>query len=127
MDIARISEKQENRVKEVLTQWHERGRADFERSYSNLNYDTYYTKHFHVGGKYIRLDSGTSGMFMADIETGLIYGIKGYGVPDKKKVVGNLWDENWNGADLYRRQTIRGRFDYRMLGGTPLAQASNVA
>ena len=66
--------------------------------------------HFHVGAKYIRLDIGGSGAFMIDIESGLIYGIKGYGVVDKKKVSGNAWDTNFDGAHLLRTRFQKGRF-----------------
>jgi len=98
-----MTREQENRINEVLRQWHEAGRAHFTSSFQALAYDSeHYSKHYHVGGKYIRLDVGGSGAFMAEIETGIIYGIKGYGVPDKKKVVGNLWDMSFNGADLFR-------------------------
>jgi len=44
----------------------------------------------HIGNKYTRIDVGTSGKYMVENETGIIYGIKGYGVPNKKKVYGTL-------------------------------------
>ena len=41
--------------------------------------------------KYHKIDAGSSGAFMVEKETGEIYNIKSYGVPDKnKKVKANL-------------------------------------
>src|SRR6266851_4058630 len=52
----------ENRIKDILHNWHEAGRTEFEKSYPYLNYDSLeYSKHFHVGTKYIRLNVGSSG------------------------------------------------------------------
>lgn len=46
------------------------------------------------GKKYAKIDlkSGgqTSGRYMVDLDTGIIYGISGYGVPNKSKTYGNL-------------------------------------
>lgn len=41
------------------------------------------------GKKYIKVDVGTSGKLMIDVD-GNIYGIKGYGVINKKKCYGTL-------------------------------------
>jgi hypothetical protein len=107
-----LTQEQQNRIAEVLHQWHEAGRAEFETRYKSLNWDSPdYSPHYHVGGKYVRLDFGTSGAFMAEIETGTIYGIKGYGVPDKKKVSGNLWDSNFDGAVLLSNRFRRGPYN----------------
>jgi hypothetical protein len=100
------------KVEQVLKQWHEAGRADFERSYSNLNYDSpSYAKHYHVAAKYVRLDCGDSGAFMAEIATGTVYGIKGYGVPNKHKVCGNIWAADFDGASLLADRWRHGRFN----------------
>ena len=75
-----LTAEQTARIEEILRQWHESGREDFERGYTSLDYDSpTYSKHFHVGGKYIRLDAGTSGAFMVEIESGIVYEIKAYG------------------------------------------------
>lgn len=42
------------------------------------------------GKKYTKVDVGTSGKFMIDIKTEMIFGIKGYGVIHKGKMYGNL-------------------------------------
>lgn len=66
--------------------------------------------HGVYGAKYARLDIGGSGAFMVDIETGLIYGIKGYGKVDKKKVLGNIYDPAFDAAVLVRDRFRYGRF-----------------
>ena len=102
------------RVSEILNQWHEAHRQDFIRAEYSLEYfDVREEKHAHVGGKYIRLDVGTSGAWMLEISTGIIYGIKGYGTPDKKKIAGNLNDPSFNGGVLFRDRFRHGRFDNR--------------
>lgn len=85
-----------SQINRILTQWHEAGRDRFERAYPNLGYDSLaYAKTAKAKEKYIYLDDGTSGAFMAERETGTVYAIKAYGVPNKRKPVGNLW----NGLD----------------------------
>ena len=67
--------------------------------------------HGHFGAKYARLDIGGSGAFMVDIASGLIYGIMGYGKVDKKKVSGNIYHPNFDGAVLVRDRFRYGRFE----------------
>ena len=45
-----------------------------------------------TGTKYMRLDTGSSGAFMLDRETGAVCCIKAYGTIDRRKVVGYLDD-----------------------------------
>lgn len=102
-----------DRIEAILKQWHEAGRVEFEHSYTNLDYDSpTYAKHYHVGEKYIRLDAGTSGAFMVQIDTGTIYGIKAYGVPNKKKVCGNAWFAEFKGSMLYTLRFKKGSFGH---------------
>lgn len=106
------------RIKLILSQWHEAHRLDFVRSgYTNLlaSFDTQEQKHIHVGAKYARLDVGGSGAWMLEMETGVVYGIKGYGTPDKKKIAGDINDPTFDGAVLFRDRFRRGRFDNRSL------------
>lgn len=102
------------RLLEVLDQWHE---AQWQYNpcllTGRVNYDEREEKHAHVGAKYVRLDVGTSGAWMLEAETGIIYGIKGYGVADKKKVAGNINDPDFNGEVLFRDRFRHGRFDNR--------------
>jgi len=102
------------RIEEVVKQWHEAGRLRFEADYRHLDYDSpRYAKHYHVGAKYIRLDAGDSGAFMAEIESGIIYEIQGYGTPNKKKIAGVIWDPEFSGAQLDVCRYVRGSYDYR--------------
>jgi len=87
------------KIEKLLTDWHEAGRASFEKNYHNLNYDTYTPKRMVVKAKYIYLDDGTSGAFILEKSTGNIYRIKSkYGVPNRKKLIGNI--ETITGKEL---------------------------
>jgi len=109
-----MTTQQTERIKEIIKQWHEAGRADFTKRYTNLDYDSAnYSKDFHVGAKYIRLDAGGSGAFMVEVESGIIYGIKAYGVPNKKKIAGVAWDPSFDGAILLTSRFRHGSFDNR--------------
>jgi hypothetical protein len=103
-----------DRLKQVLDQWHEAHRADFVRQgYKPEHFDEQDEKHAHVGDKYVRLDVGGSGAWMLEAETGTIYGIKGYGKVDKKKIAGDITDPDFDGAVLFRDRFRHGRFDNR--------------
>ncbi len=105
-----------SRLVSALDQWHEAHRAQFMRDgYTNLlpTFDTQEEKHAHIGATYVRLDVGSSGAWMLEISTGIVYGIKGYGKVDKKKVAGNITDQCFDGAVLFRDRFRRGRFDNR--------------
>jgi hypothetical protein len=110
-----LTETQVTRIEEILKQWHEAGRARFQMNYDQLDYDSspMYEKHFHVGGKYIRLDNGNSGAFMVEIKSGIVYEIAAYGVPNKKKIVGEAWKPTFHGAQLEDTKYIRGSYDNR--------------
>ncbi len=104
------------RVEQLLSQWHEAHRQQFVRDgYTNLldSFDVQEKKHVHVGAKYARLDVGGSGAFMLEMATGVIFGIKGYGTADKKKIVGDINDPCFHGATLFRDRFRHGRFDNR--------------
>lgn len=109
-----LSPIQLERIQKVLQQWRDAevaaAKSDFERNYA----DTYNKRYFAVGGKYIRLNIGGSGAFMVDMMTGLVYGIKGYGKVDKKKISGDIWDPTFDGAVLLTDRFRRGRFDNRV-------------
>jgi hypothetical protein len=53
--------------------------------------------------KYINIDIGSSGAYMVDTTDGTVYGIKGYGVPHRGLVHGNI-------ADLDGKTLLRQRF-----------------
>ena len=105
-----------DRIEQILSQWHEAHRAQFVRDgLTNLlgSFDLQEKKHCHVGAKYMRLDVGGSGAWMLEIATGVVYGIKGYGTPDKKKIAGDINDPEFDGAILFRDRFRHGRFDNR--------------
>lgn len=74
----------QNKIPIFLELWHENGRASFERSCRNLNYDSYYPKTAKVRRRWIALDQGTGGVFLLDPQTEEVYTIKAYGVPNRK-------------------------------------------
>jgi len=89
------------KAKKLVNEWHEAGRESFNKSYSNLNYDSYAEHKAIEKKKYINLDCSNSGMYMLDKTTGLVFGIKAYGVPNKKKCIGYI--EHITGLDLAKR------------------------
>ena len=110
----KLTEFQIGRVETILKQWHEAGRAEFERNYKQLDYDSpTYGKKYKVGSKYVSLETGTSGAFLVDIGTGIVYEIKAYGVANKRKIVGEAWKETFHGAQLHDCRYIRGPYDNR--------------
>lgn len=68
-------------IKDFIAAWHENNRDSFERQFKSLDYDTYEKKAAKERRKYIALDEGTSGRFLVDKKTGMVYGIAAYGVP----------------------------------------------
>lgn len=110
-----VSHAYENIIK-ALDQWHEAHRADHVKSgYTNLfdSFNAREEKHGHIGGKYMRLDVGTSGAWMLELATGDVYNIKGYGKIDRKKCAGNIYDPEFNGSVLFRDRFRYGRYDNR--------------
>jgi hypothetical protein len=78
-------------VQDFLHAWHENGRLSFETSYLNLDYDdAHYAKTAKDRKKFIALDSGTSGCYLLDKVTGEVWGIAGYGRPNRRYRPGNL-------------------------------------
>jgi hypothetical protein len=103
-------------VERVLDQWHEAHRAVLVRAgyeHALKSFNEREEKHGHIGGKYMRLDTGTSGAFMLELATGDVYGIKGYGKIDKKKCSGNIYEPGFDGAILFKTRFQYGRFDLR--------------
>lgn len=77
-------------VTAFLKAWHENGRKDFEKSYTNLVYDDYAPKTATERRRFIALDCGRSGVFLVERYTLHVYRIKGYGVPNLNKYLGTL-------------------------------------
>ena len=76
LNLARLLEEQQ------IEQLRERGTA-CEANLADCRVD------IKEGNKYIKIDVGPSGKYMID-QTGNIYGIKGYGVPNKRRQFGTL-------------------------------------
>ncbi len=85
-----ITDATDPRIIDFLAAWHENGRASFEKSYPNLNYDRDYVKTAHNRRKYIGLDDGNSGSMMLEKTTGKVYGIKGYGQIHRGHLCGDI-------------------------------------
>ena len=80
-----VNTEMQAKIDSLLEAWHEAGRDSFERQYIGLDYDSpVYLKTAKERRKYIALDSGRSGAFLLDKETGSIFTIKAYGVPKRK-------------------------------------------
>lgn len=82
----------------------EQQRERFEREYPGLmlqeRADQATKTAVHIGKRYARVDVGTSGKYMVEMDSGNIYGIKAYGVIHRGHPYGNLdtiheWD--WSG------------------------------
>ena len=62
-----------------------------------------------MGRKYANVDRGTSGVYMVDLATGEIFGIKGYGVIHRGHQYGTLDtldDYDWSGYRAVRRERV---------------------
>uniref|UniRef100_A0A6M3LW79 Uncharacterized protein n=1 Tax=viral metagenome TaxID=1070528 RepID=A0A6M3LW79_9ZZZZ len=93
----------QEKIDRLLIDWHEAGRAAFERAYKSLNYDAQYPKVAVEKRKYICLDERTTGAYLLEKATGNIYRIKSkYGVPNFKKLIGHI--DTVTGADLARNR-----------------------
>jgi hypothetical protein len=103
-----LSESRRIRFDEIMVQW------QAEVNYDHRIVNQYTSKpeqvHYHVGKTYARFDIGGSGAFMVEIETGNVYGIKGYGKADKKKYSGNVYNPGFKGAILLRDRFRYGHF-----------------
>jgi hypothetical protein len=88
-------------IQKLLKDWHEAGREDFEVRYNNGgHFDSDYWKWLKEKRKYVNLNEGASGAFILDKTTGEIFQIKGYGVPNRKKLVGHI--STITGTDLHK-------------------------
>ena len=81
-----------DRCRALAAAWHEAGREDFARQYPHLDYDdASHQKSVKDRGRiWIAIDAGTSGAYLVRKADGLVFVIKGYGVPNLKKCVGQV-------------------------------------
>jgi hypothetical protein len=88
-------------VEKLLHNWHEAGRQNWN-NWSNRpeNYDKDYNKSYYEREKYVCLDCGYTGQFLLDKDTGAIYLIMSYGVPNFKKQVGCI--DGIPGSELHQ-------------------------
>jgi hypothetical protein len=87
-----------------MNEWHAVSKADYYRRFpdTTLSYDSLYPHTAKEKSKYIYLDEGTSGAYILEKATGDIYRIKGYGVINRARVIGNL--ETITGTDLFLKR-----------------------
>lgn len=104
-----VTQAQYDRFETVLSQWQAADNLDHYhiRKFTHPNDQV----HGHFGAKYARLDIGGSGAFMANLATGIVYGVKGYGQVYKEKIVGNIYDLNFDAAVLVRDRFRNGHFE----------------
>ncbi len=87
------------KIDNLLETWHEVGRRVFEQRYDNLDYDSpSYAKTAKDRRKYVALDAGSSGAFLVDKQTGNVFTIKAYGVPNRR--IGHI--DELSGLQLYK-------------------------
>jgi hypothetical protein len=103
-----LAESQRIRFDEIMVQW----QAAVDRQHYEVSGYTHPSDqvHYHVGKTYARFDIGGSGAFMVEIETGNVYGIKGYGKVYKDQNSGNIYDPGFKGAILMRDRFRYGHF-----------------
>ncbi len=69
---------------------------DTQQGFQNI--DKWHVNEKRKGKKFLYLDCGSSGAFLIEKETGELFNIKGYGVPDynkkKKADIGNITTVN---------------------------------
>lgn len=80
------------RVVAFLKAWHENGRDTYNRHTSpqDTPYDRAFPKIARARQKYICLDCNNCGEFMVQKNTGLVFGIKGYGRAHRGKPYGDI-------------------------------------
>ena len=85
----------------LMGEWHAVAKADYHSRFPEtvLEYDRLYPHIVKEKQKYIYLDEGIVGAFILEKATGNIYRIKGYGVINRARVIGNL--ETITGTDLF--------------------------
>jgi hypothetical protein len=77
-------------VAAFLIAWHENGRASFEKSYQNLDYDRDEAKTAKNRRRWIALDCGYSGVLLVDKVTREVWPIEAYGRPNLRYPQGTI-------------------------------------
>jgi hypothetical protein len=93
IDMATFAALVEQQQREAFTR-------DYPDAYLEERRDSDCTVKVSIGKKFGRVDVGSSGKYMVDLETGEIWGIKAYGVVHKGHSYGTLdtiHEWNWSG------------------------------
>lgn len=101
-------------VERVLREWADAERPEFEATYKNLKYEM---PHYSERRDYVALDAGSSGAFLVEKSTGNVFGIRGYGTPDRRKYMGRIQDID--GAKLFRFRWMRPNLKVALATGVP--------
>jgi hypothetical protein len=105
-------------LQRLMTNWQNAAKADYIEKYGAEHAhlaDRDQTR-FTVGKNLFHLVIGSSSAFLVDITTGDIYGNKGWLKADRKKLVGNVYDPNFNAVALVRDRFRSGRFENNVDG-----------
>ena len=94
------------KLSELVNEWHEAGRAEFEERCNPLIYDEYDKKYIREKTKWINLDAGRDagcrGVFMIRKSDLAVFRIKAYGVPHLQKFIG--YADTLTGAELKSKE-----------------------
>ena len=112
--MAKITQEQEIRIAQVVVRWQDAAKADYIERFgvpSEAATHFYDPTSFTIGAKYAHLVIRNSSAFLVDIETGIIYGNKGWLKVDKNKIVGNAYDPSFDASALVRDRFRYGHFE----------------
>jgi hypothetical protein len=105
---------QSSAIESLVVRWFEAAKADYIERYGakNEQYCVGYERTKYTTGKnFFHLVIGSSSAFLVDIETGIIYGNKGWLRADKNKIIGNAYDPNFSATVLVRDRFRYGHFE----------------
>lgn len=80
----------DTKITELLQAWHDNDKRYGGYKANPELADQFNAKHVVDGTKYLKLNSGSSGHFMVNRETEMVFSIKGYGTPNLKKPRGTV-------------------------------------
>lgn len=105
---------QQAKMDNLMDRWMAASRADYIANYGD-KYPESAAKasatRYTTGAKMFHLVIDSSSAFLVDIETGTIYGNKGWLKVDRQKIVGNAYDPNFDAAVLVRDRFRYGHFE----------------
>ena len=107
--MAIATQEQEIAIAKLCIRWMTAIKADYIARYGT-EYSNYDSTSYSVGKTFFHLVIGSSSAFLVDIESGTIYGNKGWLKVDKQKIVGNAYDPQFDAAVLVRDRFRYGHF-----------------